>query len=171
MDKLVEDAKKDSWHRQLGIIYRGGPDESNSISNWDGCFSEHCQKEFRNYLKTVYGSLEQLNKSWESAYTGWNQIIAMTRDDVKNKHSFAPWLDHRTFNDWNRGRALMNIKKGIKALDPDLCYSLVEPRIRMTVMLGTGTISPMPAVCLAVIPENRLSNSALSQKSLANGYC
>lgn len=109
---------------EFGVIYRAGPDESNSIGTWEGCFSPACQQEFRRWLEKTYGSLEALNQSWCSDFQSWDQVLALTSDEVRDKPSYAPWLDHRTFNDWNRADAIARIVKGIKRFDPSLRYAL-----------------------------------------------
>jgi hypothetical protein len=101
-----------------------GADESNSIVNWDGCFSIHCQQEFRNYLKKEYGSLEALNKSWKTSFTRWDDVIASTAEEARKMKSFASWMDHRTFNDRNLAKALGALVKKLKTIDPRLVYSL-----------------------------------------------
>lgn len=109
---------------KYGVLFRAGPDESNMISKWDGCFSPDCQREFRLWLQREYGSLEKLNHSWETAYGKWNEVYAMTFDEVKKRQSFAPWVDHRTFNDWNLADAIGRIVKGMKQGNASLRYSL-----------------------------------------------
>ncbi len=109
---------------EYGVLFRAGPDESNSVGVWEGCFSEDCRKEFRNWLKKQYGSLEELNRSWEMNYGSWDEVVAMTSAEAKKHTSFAPWQDHRTFNEWNLADAIGRIVKGLKKSDPDNSYSL-----------------------------------------------
>lgn len=109
---------------KLGAIDVMGADESNSIVNWDGCFSIHCQREFRNFLKKEYGTLAALNKSWETAFTKWDDVVASTAEEARKMKSFASWLDHRTFNDRNLANALAKLVKNLKAADRRLIYSL-----------------------------------------------
>jgi hypothetical protein len=123
-DMLEEKNSKLANLEDFGSIIRGGPDEANSIKKWDGCFSIDCQRELREYLKRKYGSLEALNQSWATDFKQWDDVIAMTSEEVKNHPSFAPWHDHRTFNDWTRADAIHRIAKGTKAANPQLCYSL-----------------------------------------------
>lgn len=123
-DMLEEKNSKLSALEDYGSIIRGGPDEANSIKKWDGCFSQDCQRELREYLKRKYSSLESLNKSWVTDFKKWDDVIAMTSDEVKNHPSFAPWHDHLTFNDWTRADAIHRIAKGTKAACPKLNYSL-----------------------------------------------
>ena len=123
-DELENLSAKETWADKIGYLFRSGPDEANSISINELCFSEDCQREFRRWLKEQYGSIEALNKSWETQYKNWDEVTAMTSDEVKGKHSYAPWLDHRTFNEWNYADAIGKIVKGTKKFNPDLQYSL-----------------------------------------------
>jgi hypothetical protein len=107
-----------------GVLTVAGPDEANMFSEWDGCFSEHCQKEFRRWLQEQYGDLEALNRSWCSDFKAWDEVVAMTAGEVRSRPSFAPWVDHRTFNDWNRAEAHRLLVNSIYRTDPDLAYSL-----------------------------------------------
>ncbi len=107
-----------------GVLFRAGGDETNSISSWEGCFSADCRREFRVWLQKVYGSLDELNKSWLTAYKSWDEVVAMTSAEVRNHGSYAPWVDHRAFNDWNRADTFARIVKGMKRQDPGLRYSL-----------------------------------------------
>ena len=111
-------------HAKYGIISLPGPDEANMFSEWDGCFSPHCQKEFRNWLKKVYPSLEALNKSWDCSFKSWDEVIALTAPEVRQKKSFAGWLDHRAFNDWNRADAYRIMIGALDKATGNVPYSL-----------------------------------------------
>jgi Beta-galactosidase trimerisation domain/Beta-galactosidase len=123
-NKLENISACEQWQEKYGVLYRGGPDEANSINRWDGCFSKGCQHELRNWLKKQYSSLADLNNSWKTNFTAWDQVIAMTAEEVKNHGSYAPWIDHLTFNDWNRADAISRIVKGLKKINPKLHYAL-----------------------------------------------
>ncbi len=111
-------------YEQYGVLFRLGSDEANSIVNWEGCFSPDCQREFRKWLQGQYGSLEALNQSWMTSYKSWDEVYAMTSDEVRNHPSYAPWLDHRTFNDWNHADAIGYIVKGMKQANPELRFAM-----------------------------------------------
>ena len=113
-----------SHHFDYGVMVIPGPDEANMFSEWDGCFSPHCQKEFRNWLKKVYPSLDALNKSWDCDFKSWDEVIALTVSEVRQKKSFAGWLDHRTFNDWNRADAFRIMITAMDKATGGLPYSL-----------------------------------------------
>lgn len=106
-----------------GVIDVQGADEANEFSNWDGCFSEHCMKELRKWLKKEYTSLDALNKSWATSFKSWDEVIPSTSAEARKMKSFASWMDHRTFNDWNRADALRALVAGLHSVDPELTYS------------------------------------------------
>lgn len=114
----------DSPATRYGVHTVAGPDEANMISNIDLCFSPDCQREFRNWLRRQYPSLDALNHSWKTSFASWEDVIAMTAEEVKKHPSYAPWLDHRAFNDWNRADAIAHLVRGIHDVDPKLAYSL-----------------------------------------------
>ena len=113
--KLVESHRQPGGGEDRGAWMRLMPDEANSIRSWQGCFSEHCQKEFRVWLKNEYESLEALNKEWNSDYKFWDEVEAKLDTEVDKDTSIAPWLDHRTFNEWNYAHAFKLMNDGIKA--------------------------------------------------------
>ncbi len=114
----------DSPATRYGVHTVAGPDEANMISNIDLCFSPDCQREFRHWLRRQYPSLDDLNHSWKTSFASWNDVMAMTSEEVRKHPSFAPWLDHRSFNDWNRADAIGHLVQGIHDVDPTLAYSL-----------------------------------------------
>ena len=109
---------------KYGFLLIPGPDESNIFSEWDGCFSPDCQREFRNYLKKEYSSLATLNKSWDTDFKSWDEVVALTSEEVRMKKSFAGWVDHRTFNDINRAEMIERMVNGFKKAAPFAMYSL-----------------------------------------------
>ena len=123
-EKLAKKPAAFAGTYKYGVLDVQGPDESNEFTDWDGCFSEHCMKEFRKWLKKQYTSLDALNKSWASSFKSWDEVIPSTSAEARKMSSFASWQDHRTFNDWNRADALRALVEGINSADPALTYSL-----------------------------------------------
>lgn len=66
---------------------------------WDICFSGYCLAEFRKWLKNEYGTLEALNREWDTAFQNWDEVKPMTRIEILTHSSPAPWADHREFMD------------------------------------------------------------------------
>ena len=91
--------------RVYGLRFYWMGDEQ-SITGYGGtptdfCFSEHCLKLFREFLKKKYGTLDRLNREWNSSFTAWEKVLPLTKDEVwKNgEKSVAGWADHLEFMD------------------------------------------------------------------------
>ena len=65
----------------------------------DICFSKHCLLKFREYLKTIYPSLDALNKHWETKFKSWDEVMPMTFEEILPRGNAAPWSTHRDFMD------------------------------------------------------------------------
>ena len=61
------------------------------------CYSPHCLKLFREYLKKEYTSIAELNKEWETAFKSFDEVVPKQQDELKDKNNLAPWLDHKLF--------------------------------------------------------------------------
>jgi hypothetical protein len=46
------------------------------------CLSEHCRKAYQDYLKYLYGSIEALNASWDSAYKSFDDVDVQREGDL-----------------------------------------------------------------------------------------
>ncbi len=85
------------------MAYNIGDEQSISFftTPYDFCFSTHCLKEFRKWLRKEYGSIGVLNASWGTSYKSWNSVMPLTREEARARggRGFAPWADHRDFMD------------------------------------------------------------------------
>ncbi|MBE6386293.1 MAG: hypothetical protein E7048_11635 [Lentisphaerae bacterium] len=116
--KLAADSAALYPNYRYGALMVAGPDESNMFAQWDGCFTVECRHAFRNWLKKEYGTLAALNRSWQTQFVKWEDVVAMTLSEIRRRSSFAPWVDHRSFNDWNRAEALKELSAGIRKTAP-----------------------------------------------------
>ena len=90
----------------LGLRYVWYGDEQ-SLTGYGGkpidfCFSEHCLREFRAFLKERYGSLEALNAAWATTFAAWDDVLPFTRQEVwaeGGEAHVAGWADHIEFMD------------------------------------------------------------------------
>lgn len=58
-------------------------------SPMDYCFCEHTLRAFREWLKTQYGSLEALNREWETNFGSWDEVMPMTTYEIKEQERKA----------------------------------------------------------------------------------
>jgi hypothetical protein len=68
---VAETAARAADAREMGTFVYSLGDE-NAVRA--GCLSEHCKKAYQDYLKNLYGSIEALNASWDSAYTSFDEV-------------------------------------------------------------------------------------------------
>ncbi|KKL81641.1 hypothetical protein LCGC14_1992730, partial [marine sediment metagenome] len=68
-------------------------------------FSPVSLKHFRIWLKDRYGALATLNRQWETQFKAWDKVMPMHTAEVrarakgKKLPNYAPWVDHRQYND------------------------------------------------------------------------
>lgn len=86
----------------------------------DLSFDDVSLAHFRDWLKEKYNTLDALNAEWRTDFTAWDSVTPMTRAQVADHPSWAPWLDHRMFNDEIFARAYRLAKMHINELMPGM---------------------------------------------------
>ena len=61
------------------------------------CYSPHCLKLFREEMKKEYGTIDALNKEWNTSFKSFDAVVPQQQDELKDKQNLAPWLDHKLF--------------------------------------------------------------------------
>ena len=104
------------------------------------CFSEHCLKAFRVWLKERYkGSLAELNKCWDTSFKKWDEVVPVQFKELRNRERMARYLEHKLFmnlvfaRDWV-GATGAGINKGMPGAvyglsgtqDPGFSYDWVQ---------------------------------------------
>jgi hypothetical protein len=82
--------------------------------SWDA----HALAGFRSWLRTVYGSLEALNKSWGTGFATWDVVVPATTEEARASGRFAPWADHRTYMERSFANAYQVVRDAVVAADP-----------------------------------------------------
>ena len=99
------------------------------ISNEYGteCYCEQCEKEFRNWLKERYGTLENLNGAWNMEFWGhtvydWEEIVppnALSEGMGENRTAFSGIsLDYRRFMSDSQLKDFILERDAIRRYDP-----------------------------------------------------
>ncbi|MBL0156872.1 MAG: beta-galactosidase [Bryobacterales bacterium] len=73
---------------------------------------------FRTWLQAEYPSLEALNSTWGTSFTGWETILPMTTEEVQKHGNYAPWSDHRVYMEQEFGRAFGRATALVHEMDP-----------------------------------------------------
>ena len=90
----------------------------------DTCFCAHCLAKMRVWLEAEYGDLGRLNTEWETCFETWDEVRPLTTQEALKRRrvghwNFAPWHDHRAFNDMTLARICGAIKEEIVRHDPE----------------------------------------------------
>ena len=79
----------------------------------DCCFGPHTMAAFRKWLQErYYPELDDLNDEWDTEFESWEEVVPMTREEVRDRGNYAPWADHRSYMETAWARA-WNKYKGI----------------------------------------------------------
>jgi len=100
-DESREQQFKKQWQaRAKALLDRGAfqihIDDERRMS---GDFDYHPQTlaRFRQWLTKRYNSIEALNKSWQTSFASFDEVMPKTRSDLQEGGSLAPWLVFRMF--------------------------------------------------------------------------
>jgi len=84
---------------------------------------------FRQWLKRQYGSLEALNKTWDTDFPDWESVMPMTTADAQQHGNFAPWADHRAYMEEEFVRAFALARSLVQEIDPGARASISGTQI------------------------------------------
>ena len=90
---------------------------------FDYDFNDSALEAMRSWLKGQYGSVENLNKEWETTFSTWEAVKPFTTDQAKDRQSkgqenYSPWADHRTFMNISFADYLAKCRKYAEEIDP-----------------------------------------------------
>lgn len=113
-----------------GYLSFGFGDEQ-SMTGYEGraidfCFSGHCLKEFRDFVRGRYGTLARLNSEYDSDFGSWDEVMPFTRQEVwkSGGRHVAGWADHLEFMDDRCTNALQFCVNELRRYDADMYFTL-----------------------------------------------
>lgn len=86
-EKVQGLARRHAAHQPLAYDLRDELSVTMSANPFDYDFSPTALAGFREWLKTQYPSLDQLNAKWHTDFRDWNEVKPFTTDQVKNRMS------------------------------------------------------------------------------------
>lgn len=86
----------------------------------DICFCRYCLSAMREWLKNQYGSLDVLNKEWETHFQTWEEVMPMSFEEVRTRESmnYSPWADHRSFMERTFAQTWKTFYEALAKADP-----------------------------------------------------
>jgi len=120
-DRLIGNVSALRRYRPLFYNLADEPGIADLSAFWDFDLSAPSLAAMREWLKTQYRDLVQLNEEWGSAFPSWDAVVPMmTRDAIKRTdQNFAAWADFKEWMDVAFARALKRGSDAVHAADPD----------------------------------------------------
>src|SRR6266540_4348815 len=84
----------------------------------DLCFSTHCMKAMREWLKGEYLTLTGLNKQWGTSFTSWDEVVPDDTYEAQSRGNYASWADHRTFMEKTYADTFEYVFGELRKIDP-----------------------------------------------------
>jgi hypothetical protein len=126
--RIASQVRGQAPHRPLLYDLRDEPSLGSFVSPMDYCFCPYTLRAFRKWLQKRYGSLDNLNREWESSFATWNDVVPLTTFEIKQREkselaggrpeNFAPWADHREYMDVSFARAIDRLRGLVHQQDP-----------------------------------------------------
>ncbi|OGV52756.1 MAG: hypothetical protein A2017_15065 [Lentisphaerae bacterium GWF2_44_16] len=92
--------------------------DENSVSDkLEVCYGAQTLCDLRKYLQIKYGSLEELNKIWQSSFDAWEKVKPMNWKQARGQKNYASWLDHRLFMEKIFADSQIEAANTIKSVD------------------------------------------------------
>jgi hypothetical protein len=79
---------------------------------------------FREWLQGEYGTVEELNRAWETQFPRWEEVVPMTTEEAQRHGNFAPWADHRTYMERTFVKAFGRARDWLKEIDGEARASI-----------------------------------------------
>ncbi|MBQ7694946.1 MAG: beta-galactosidase trimerization domain-containing protein [Lentisphaeria bacterium] len=91
----IRDFAKSYRFRYYGVRHHSVSDEA--FLGGTVCYSPHCLAEFRRELRTRYASLAELNKSWNTSFKTWDEVLPVQLSEIRDKDRLARYVEHTLF--------------------------------------------------------------------------
>lgn len=85
----------------------------------DLCFSDHCMRSMRDWLKQEYAGLEALNRKWGTDFASWDDVVPDDTYEAQARGNFVSWSDHRTFMERTYADFFAFVLSELQKIDPE----------------------------------------------------
>jgi hypothetical protein len=108
------------WARLSPLSYNvfEEPSLTSYEDDLDLCFSTHCLKAMREWLKGEYPTLAALNKQWGADFKSWDEIVPDDTYEAQARGNYASWADHRTFMEKTYADTFEYVLGELRSIDP-----------------------------------------------------
>lgn len=85
----------------------------------DICFSPFTLQGMRRWLREIYGSLEDLNRQWGTAFGAWEAVVPDDSKEAQARGNYASWADHRTYMEKTYADTFRFVLAQLRKIDPE----------------------------------------------------
>ena len=126
MSNLTATVKNQRYLRPL-FITTDEAGVADLLTAWDFDFDPRALVAFREWLRAQYGSLDALNRQWETSFANWQEVMPFTTDEMitRGGTNYAPWADHRHFMNKAFADAIKLTSQTIHAASPEAFAGIV----------------------------------------------
>jgi hypothetical protein len=119
-DRLAEHARALAADRPLYFSLGDETGIADLTAAWDFDFSADSLAGFRDWLRGEYGSLEALNREWNTGFADWDAVVPLRTAAALavTDGNFAAWADFKAWMDTSFARALRAGTDALHAADP-----------------------------------------------------
>jgi hypothetical protein len=120
-DRLVEAAKRFSPYRPFFYSLADESGIADLAAFWDFDFSDQSLVPMRRWLQERYGTLDALNRQWDSNFTTWDLVTPPTTHEAMQRpgDNFSAWADFKEWMDISYAEALRMGADAIHEVDKD----------------------------------------------------
>ena len=125
-DRAVASAKRFSPYRPFFYSLGDESGIADLAAFWDFDFSDLSLVPMRRWLRQQYGTLDALNKEWESNFQTWEEVTPPTTHEAMQRKgdNFAAWADFKEWMDISFEDALRMGRQAIEEVDPHAYVSI-----------------------------------------------
>jgi Beta-galactosidase/Beta-galactosidase trimerisation domain len=89
------------------------------VDDLDLCFSDHCMRAMRSWLRAEYGSLDSLNRQWGTSFGHWGEVTPDDTYEAQQRGNYASWTDHRVFMEKSYAESFEFVLGELRKMDPE----------------------------------------------------
>ncbi|WP_164821257.1 beta-galactosidase [Paenibacillus koleovorans] len=118
-EEVRHDVSRNKPFRPLSYFANDEGSVTAYIDELDLCFCPYCMSDMREWLKSGYADLDELNQVWNTAFASWEEVEPYTFEEARKTGDYASWGDHRLFMEKSFAGSYERITAMIREIDPE----------------------------------------------------
>ncbi len=119
-------------HKPLAVSLGDEISVTRHASPLDLCFDKRSLAEFRTFLRRRHGTLDKLNRHWNTRFRDFDEVVPFTADQIRARElggpvlagNLRPWAEHREFMDGELAVIVSRLVEQVARHSPRLACGL-----------------------------------------------